>query len=134
MASGACVVALSMLAACIPQAPPTSGRPIAGAVTVVETGALDLGDINDPACTTTGSFADITEGTRVVVKDGAGKVLDTAQLGRGTQTPEGNCAFPFTVVVPDADVYVFSAGTMQDGVTISRSGLKSTGGHFDVRI
>ncbi|HEY9375022.1 hypothetical protein [Streptomyces sp.] len=59
--------------------------------------SVQLGD--HPACSGKGEYADIGQGTQVVVTDAAGKTVGLGKLGTGLHEERG-CTFRFAITVP----------------------------------
>jgi hypothetical protein len=134
------VVALAVTACA---GPPAVSAPLAGVETLSGTVAIPIAG-GDPAssqpsgsgsCAGDGVLADIHEGTQVVVRDGAGTILQSGSLGPGEIVPgsEGeSCWFEFevpdipggenfyTVQVAERAVRIYSADTLEaDGWDIA---------------
>ncbi|MEY2422810.1 MAG: hypothetical protein QOI95_2877 [Acidimicrobiaceae bacterium] len=106
------IAATVLLAAC-------GGGGGGGSATRTLTGDVTLYDldmISDQVggpCTGQGGFNDLRDGAPVVVKDGAGKIVATGQLGAGKRigvngatTVSTECRFPVTVSgIPASDFY-----------------------------
>lgn len=88
------------------------------------------GSISNPTCfidAVNGSMNGTTaagpsEGDQVLIRDGDGKVLATAQLASSDDHPAGECLYTWEAQVPDADFYQFKIGET-DGPTKSRAEL-----------
>jgi hypothetical protein len=123
-----------VVAAC--SGPPEVSAPPAGVVSLSGTVAIPIAGIDlasppssvPPFCTGSGALADIHEGTEIVVRDGAGTILETEALGPGEVVPgnEGrSCWFAFqvfdiplganfyTVQVADRAVRIYSADELE---------------------
>jgi hypothetical protein len=59
--------------------------------------SVQLGD--HPACSGKGEYADIGQGTQVVVSDATGKTIGLGKLGTGVHQERG-CVFRFAITVP----------------------------------
>lgn len=78
-------------------------------------------------CNGSGGYSDIREGANIVAKDGAGKVLGTANLkGDPAGSSAAKCSYTWTMNVPDADFYVFTLGRRGD-ITYSKDELAGAG-------
>lgn len=80
------------------------------------------------ACSTSGSYGDITAGADVTVRDDTDKVVGSAFLAAGTlamTTAKPVCVFDFTVTgIPDAKSYAIEIGHRR-GVTFSAADLEA---------
>ena len=127
---------LGILAVAACSGPPEVSAPPAGVVTlsgsvVIPIPGIDLASPPSsvpPSCTGRGDLADIHEETEIVVRDGAGTILETGALGPGEFVPgnEGlSCWFGFqvpdiplganfyTVQVADRAVRIYSADDLE---------------------
>lgn len=59
--------------------------------------SVEFGD--HPACSGKGEYADIGQGTQVVISDAAGKTVGLGKLGTGLHEERG-CTFRFAITVP----------------------------------
>ena len=133
---GGHAVLLGVLAVAACSGPPEVSAPPAGVVTLSGSVAIPITGIDlaspsssvPPPCTGSGGLADIHEGTEIVVRDGAGTILETGSLGPGEVVP-GNgglsCWFGFqvpdirlganfyTVQVADRAVRIYSADELE---------------------
>lgn len=75
----------------------------------------------DGRCTGRGGYNDLSKGAQVVVRDQHNDIVGTSELGAGK--PDGWCDFPFTVKVPNRDVYQVEV-SHRGAITYSRSKLE----------
>jgi hypothetical protein len=127
---------LGVLAVAACSAPPEVSAPPAGVVTLSGSVAIPIPGIDlasppssvPPSCTGSGASADIHEGTEIIVRDGAGTILEAGSLGPGEVVPgnEGlSCWFGFqvpdiplganfyTVQVADRAVRIYAADDLE---------------------
>lgn len=82
-----------------------------------------------PPCSGEGGFADITEGTQIAVRNGAGEVLAVGALSEGTPfSQERVCRFEFTITAVPADeaIYTITIGD-RDGPLYPVADLEAAG-------
>lgn len=95
-------------------------------------GTGDSAKQGDPCGGNEDGFSDLNEGTRVVVKDGAGEVIGTGSLQLGTVGPvsddwrevlRSDCVMRFTVrTTREADFYTIEVGE-RGGLTLAHQEL-----------
>jgi hypothetical protein len=130
----AILLGVLVVAAC--SGPPAGSAPPPEVVTLGGRVAIPIAGIDlasppssiPPSCTGSGALADIHEGTEIVVRDGAGTILETGALGPGevVAANEGlSCWFGFhvpdvplganfyTVQVADRAVRIYSADELE---------------------
>lgn len=85
---------------------------------VVTVGQRFVEPVESLYCKTRGMTPNLTEGTPVVISDGAGVTVGSTALGQGARQPDGTCKFRFTPDVPNGvDFYAVKIGSA-DPVTI----------------
>lgn len=81
----------------VPQALPSLFSASGVVILAITPESVEFGD--HPACSGKGEYADIGQGTQVVVSDAAGKTVGLGKLGTGVHQERG-CVFRFAITVP----------------------------------
>jgi hypothetical protein len=89
-------------------------------------------------CSAVGGYSDVSAGAQVVIKDGAGAILQTGALGLGHLVDysglNATCAFDFSVDgVPDAPFYQVEVSSRGD-ISYSAVEMEQNGWHVELSL
>ena len=93
-----------------------SQHSLTGELTIADGAYMSEYNLGMTECGGYEGYSDINLGTQVIVKDAAGKIIASGELGRGKNTGI-SCRFPISVRgIPDSDFYQIEIGTGNRGV------------------
>lgn len=78
-------------------------------------------------CWGVGGYGDLSEGTEVTIRDGAGDLIGTGSLDAGTTVGDGDCTFLWKIgSVPEVDFYEIEVSE-RGGITRTLEEMESEG-------
>ena len=101
----------------------SSSHTLTGNLTLTSAGDFPQLAVDNPVCTGTGGYDDLTEGAEVTVRDDKDKLIATGNLLAGFRIDDDTCTFKYVIAkVPSAKFYVVTV-THRGGVTYSAAEL-----------